>query len=44
MSHTNLVERVALTSWNSLGFWAVGLLTGTAVAELLAFLPMAGGG
>jgi len=28
--------------WNSLGFWAVALLIGTAVAELLAFLLVAG--
>jgi 1,4-dihydroxy-2-naphthoate octaprenyltransferase len=30
--------------WNSLGFWAVALLTGTAIAELLAFLHVAGWG
>ncbi|HJZ45880.1 MAG TPA: prenyltransferase [Roseiflexaceae bacterium] len=28
------------TSWNSLGFWAVGLLMGTTTAELLAFLRL----
>jgi 1,4-dihydroxy-2-naphthoate octaprenyltransferase len=27
--------------WNSLGFWAVGLLMGTTTAELLAFLQVA---
>ena len=28
--------------WNSLGFWAVGLLMGTTTAEVLAFLHVAG--
>jgi 1,4-dihydroxy-2-naphthoate octaprenyltransferase len=30
--------------WNSLGFWAIALLMGTATAELLAFLPGSIGG
>jgi 1,4-dihydroxy-2-naphthoate polyprenyltransferase len=30
--------------WNSLGFWAVALLMGTATAELLSFLLGSGGG
>jgi 1,4-dihydroxy-2-naphthoate octaprenyltransferase len=30
--------------WNSLGFWAVALLVGTTMAELLAFLYIAGWG